>query len=198
MSIVGEMRQWRDERVWELSPQRIIWAGAFVPKQTSSCHLSRCSPSSIDSRASLCSPEFCPNHFKLMENVGLSSYLHGMLNFCVAEFIAECRQVGILEGLWSKQFQCPIEWMCFVRPVEGFHKRPPYRHWFPHLFSGDGGGIKPKHQHLAWWLGRSRSSVNVSPSFPPILPWCHTVLNWRSFIVKVSATHGRRNTENQK
>lgn len=88
----------KDERDWEQSPQRMVWAGAFVPKQTSSCHLSRCSPSSIDPRASLCSSEFCHNHFMLMENVGLSSYFHGTLQFCVVEFTAECRQVGHFRG----------------------------------------------------------------------------------------------------
>lgn len=143
----------------------MIWAGAFVPKQTSLCHLSRCSPSSIDPRASLCSSEFCPTHFKLMGNVGLSSYLHGMLHFCVAEFIAECRQVGHSRG--SVKWAVPMPHWMNVRfeASWGFSQKASLQTLVSSSLQWRWGVIKPKHQHLAWWLGRSRSSANISLSF---------------------------------
>lgn len=201
------MRWRREEREWEAFLREVIWAGATLPpNRPPHVIMSRHVPSSAGPRASSTSvlPYSVPILCKLLDNVGLSSYLSRKLHFSGAEmFIVEggCGGGAVLEGLWNKS---DAPWVCSVRLLRGFHERPLYMktlvssslqcRWlfWPHLRLG---GIQPNDKQLAWWLGGRRRSIHFPPSFPMILPWSHTALNRKSITVKVLTIWGRRNIE---
>lgn len=117
MLTVGEMRQGREERDWEISPQRgdLGWS-QFTPKQTSSCRLSRHSPSSTEPRASstsvlLNSAPVTSSCWRIWGSLTLNRKQH----FHGAEmFMAACRHVGSSGGSvkWARLMLHGMNLLC--------------------------------------------------------------------------------------
>ena len=118
-----------------------------------------------------------------MENVGLSNYLSRKLHFSGAECsLLRVVTWAVLEGPWKEWVQHPIEWIHFVRLVEGFHETTPSKdiHFsislgeVMALTSSDSGGDASKWRSSSVMTGRGWAGKYPSllPHAPALLSHC--------------------------